>query len=743
MIKALWLLLAAFALSVALFAAGDGSQRRALVIGIDKYNPDLSSVRWQNLDGCVNDAISIKEVLQARYGFNGNDITILKNHEASREIILKEFDNLLKNSSTGDIAVIYYAGHGSQVRNSASSEADKKDESIVPADSYKGALDIRDKELARIFNQFADKGIVLSVIFDCCHSGSIGRGTLSGNPPKLRYLQPDESIDSNDPSSSEPPENKGVLLISASQDFELASEQRDADGNPHGAFTIALLQSLKSLPSTSSVSDIFASVRAILKYNGKKQEPVLAATEVRKRQTLFGIDKASLSGKTLIAVIQNNGSSITLQGGIALGIYPNSIVSRSDPKGKIWQIKVISNEGLNRCTGSLVSGDIAGINPGDLFELKTWCLPENSALRVFIPQSAINYDQLVSVSVLQKKLTETGKYIFIDHLSLNEPLYTLFFDNSNWFTNKPDGELVNLGAQLNEKQIIQNIPEGSSIFISLPPTNEVYQKLIDKFVTANAVNPVPISSNAQYFLSGRWVNGILQYAFIMPQISVQDSSFNNTMPVRTDYFSMKNNLQTLDLFADSLSEAALKLSKIHAWLNLASPPDDGSFPYSLKLQNYNTKEIVLPNQTVRNGDILRFLLATDTANLQEWDGSKRYIYVFSIDSKGTMQLIYPLSGSVENRMPLVDASGSPLLQMKLGNAKIKVTEPFGVDTYIMLATNEPIPNPDVFNQISVISRGDASSGLQNLLNIGSRTRGELITPSDWGIQKVSIRSVPN
>lgn len=722
--------------------AGENAKLRALIIGIDLYNPDLGSVRWQNLDGCVNDAISIKEVLMARFNFNEKGITVLKNQEASRETILKEFDKLFKNSASGDIAVIYYAGHGSQVRNSASSEADKKDESIVPADSYKGAKDIRDKELSRIFNQFAEKGIILSVIFDCCHSGSIARGALSGNPPKFRYLQPDESIDANDPSSPEPPEDKGVLIISASQDFELASEQRDADGNPHGAFTIALLQSLKSLPSTSSASDVFASVRAILKYNGKKQEPVLASTEVRKRQTLFGIDKTNLSGKTLIAVIQTNGSEITLQGGIALNIYPNSILSRDDAKGKTWKIKVTSNKGLNRSIGHLESGDITGIKPGDLFELQTWCLPENSALRVFIPQSALNYNQLVDISILLTKLAKTRNYIIIDDPTQNTPLYTVFYDNSSWYTNKPNGELFNLGVQLDEQQIIQNIPAGSSLYVSLPPTKDVYQKLIEKFRTANAVIPVPVSSNAKYFLSGRWLNGILEYAFIMPQISVQDSAFNNTMPIRTDYFSVKNNQQT-DVCLYSLSEAALKLSKIYAWLNLASPPDDGSFPYNLKLQNYTTREIILPYQTVKNGDILRFLLVADTANLSEWDGSKRYIYVFSIDSKGKMQLIYPLSGSVENRMPLIDTSGSPFLQMNLGNAKIKVTEPFGVDIYILLATNEPIPNPGVFNQEGVKSRGSFSSGLQSLINIGSRTRGELITPSDWGIQRLMIKSVLN
>jgi hypothetical protein len=108
-----------------------------------------------------------------------------------------------------------------------------------------------------------------------------------------------------------------------------------------------------------------------------------------------------------------------------------------------------------------------------------------------------------------------------------------------------------------------------------------------------------------------------------------------------------------------------------------------------------------------------------------------------------MQLLYPRDGSVENRMPQVDDDGRPLREMRLGPKKLFwVGEPLGVDTYVMLVTNEPIPNPDVFNQPGVRTRGAKSTAIQNLLNIGSLTRGELITPAEWGIQKLVIKSKP-
>ncbi len=716
---------------------------RALIIGIDNYNPTGTRGRWQNLDGCINDALSIKEVLQARYGFLPENITLLQNQEAARDKILGGFNNLLMKSAPGDIAVIYYAGHGSQVKNSLSEEDDKRDESMVPADSYLGTKDIRDKELAAMFNKFADKGVILTILYDCCHSGSIGRGPMTNDTPKLRYITGDESYDAMDPSLPVAPEKKGVLIMSASQDFEYASEQYDADGNPHGAFTIALLQSLTTLPVNSSASDLFSSVRAILKYNGKKQEPILAGTEERKKQTLFGIEKGALSGKTLVAVMNVKGSEIILQGGIALGIYIDSELERTIGQASPVKIKITASEGLNRCKATITSGNIADIKPGDLFELKSWSLPEGATLKVYIPESAMDYDQLVTVTQQLYKIAENKKYMLIDDPVKTAPTHAIFYQNGSWFLGLPNMKSIDLGAKPAEKKITDNLPAGAKIYISLPPTPELKNTLIERYKESTAVEPQADTRKAQYYLSGRWHNNQLEYAYILPQVSGQDTAFDLTMPLRTDYFKFENTDSGKTAIADSLVEYSLRLAKIKAWLTLSGPPDDGSFPFNLRLKNAATNQIIYNNQEVKMGDILGLVMETDNENVSSWDGSKRYIYVFNIDCKGKMMLLFPLSGSVENRMPRVDDDGKPFKEMNLGSKTLfKVTEPLGTDTYIMLAANEPIPNPDVLNQPGVITRGPKPTAMQDLLNIGTRTRGELITPSEWGIQKIVVKSKP-
>jgi len=721
-------------------ASASGNQK-AVVIGIDTYNPNGSAGRWMNLDGCANDALSVGQLLMARYGFQNENIKTLLNSEATRENILLAFNDLLSRCETGDVAVVYYAGHGSQVRNSLSEEKDLKDETMVPADSYLGAKDIRDKELALLFNKFADKGVLLTVLYDCCHSGSIGRGLAGINPPKLRHIPEDPAVDAKDPSFTVPPESRGVLIMSASQDFEYASEQIDDNGTPHGAFTIALLQSLSTLPVNASASEIFSSARAILKYNGKTQEPVLAATEERKASTIFGIPRGSLSGKTTAAVLDVSAGKVVLQGGFTIGIYPESILSCT--KGdEFIRLKVNTIDAINKCTAGIIQGDIEKIRPGDLFELENWRLPEGSLLKVYITPSPYSYEQIVAIAKNLNSIGEKNNVVMVADPVADVPSHTVFFSDGSWFMGLPDNAIVNLGAKPDSKTILKNLPEGSKLYISLPPTRELGSALTSRYSEANAVEAVDVSSKAQYFLTGRMGSEGLEYAFFIPQVSIKDPSFGNAMPLRTNYFKISENSSSISTAADSLSDFSLRIAKIKAWLTLSPPPDDGSFPFNLRVKNATTDKFVSGDDPVKVGDILGFYLEVDKEDFGQWDKSKRYIYVFSIDSKGKMDLWFPLSGSVENRGPWFDAQTNIIQLSPLGRPKLlRVTEPCGIDTYIMLATNEPIPNPDVLNQPGVLTRG-AASGFGQLLNIGAGTRGDLITPSEWGIQKVIVKSVP-
>ena len=84
----------------------EAQEQRALVIGIDKYK-GTDRAPFPELDGCKNDAESMKILVSAKYNFPNNQIKELYNDQATRENILKSINDLLDKSRKGDVAFIF------------------------------------------------------------------------------------------------------------------------------------------------------------------------------------------------------------------------------------------------------------------------------------------------------------------------------------------------------------------------------------------------------------------------------------------------------------------------------------------------------------------------------------------------------------------------------------------------------------------------------------------------------------
>ncbi len=262
-VRVLWLLAGLVALPV---GAGE---RRALLVGIDDYSAEglkpaagqetaAGRSEWPDLYGAVNDATAMREMLIARYGFEVKNVLLLIDQEATRASILAAIDrHLILPAGTGDHAVFFFAGHGSQVVNSKSDEPDGMDETRIPADSRLGARDVRDKELRGKFNRILDRGARLTVIFDSCHSGS-----GSKEMPRARRLKPDRRDVADGQDYGQAPENRGALVLAASQDFELAWETLDAEGQDRGAFSLALLRAMRAAGPQESAEHVFQRAEA-------------------------------------------------------------------------------------------------------------------------------------------------------------------------------------------------------------------------------------------------------------------------------------------------------------------------------------------------------------------------------------------------------------------------------------------------------------------------------------------------
>jgi hypothetical protein len=157
--------------NVQLVAAG-GGQVRALVVGINEY----SSRSVPTLKGAVADARDLEATLRAA---GISDLTMLIDSNASRRNFEAAINRLVDVSKAGDLAIISFAGHGSQQPELVKgSEADGMDEVLLLSgfdSAGPGTVQrIIDDEMNHWLSQLNKKQVDVLYIADTCHGG----GTL-------------------------------------------------------------------------------------------------------------------------------------------------------------------------------------------------------------------------------------------------------------------------------------------------------------------------------------------------------------------------------------------------------------------------------------------------------------------------------------------------------------------------------------------------------------------------------------
>ncbi len=141
--------------------------KKALLVGINDY-------KEYPLKGCVNDAKQMKEVLTELFDFESDQIKTLLNKEATRQGIIDGL-HWLAQGGTEAMRVFHYAGHGySLLDTSGDEKLDRTDEALVPYDFSRRNL-ILDDDLQAIYQNKFPKNGNLTLIMDCCHSGTIQR----------------------------------------------------------------------------------------------------------------------------------------------------------------------------------------------------------------------------------------------------------------------------------------------------------------------------------------------------------------------------------------------------------------------------------------------------------------------------------------------------------------------------------------------------------------------------------------
>ncbi|KAL7550533.1 hypothetical protein ACHAWF_013754 [Thalassiosira exigua] len=148
------------------------NQKRALLIGCNyRRSPDAE------LRACHDDVRSVKDFLVNVYGFPEtpdlmNVLLDDKGHQhPTHTNITAAFKRLAEQSKPGDAVFVLFTGHGCRVLDSPIDEtAESYDEAIVPSD-YEGTGIIRDTLFFKTLLAPMKKGVTVTCIIDCCHTG--------------------------------------------------------------------------------------------------------------------------------------------------------------------------------------------------------------------------------------------------------------------------------------------------------------------------------------------------------------------------------------------------------------------------------------------------------------------------------------------------------------------------------------------------------------------------------------------
>lgn len=775
----------AVVLLLVLSAATCAQTKRALLIGIDTYQSKSvaraaikfkdtdgpsrwSTQEWPNLKGAVNDVKAMKALLTSpKFGFSAKEpyMHLLLDEEAKRDQILADMKKYLVDlPNPGDVVVFYYSGHGSLRVNSLSKKELKQgnlplDNTIVPADASTAVFDVRDREIARIFNAALDKGVILTAIFDSCHSGTIARGVPIGTATRARFLPYDprdikEAPDTKDGKEVTAPADRtdnAALIMSAALANQLAIELDFANGS-YGAFTVALIGALEALPADIPAKDLFKRVIVVLKSMGVvDQEPTLDGIEQRRQQPLFG--KGSPTGKLRVASDGEDGDGIALNSGYSdhLGVG-SELVRINNPKdSESLRIKIKSVDGLALSHATIVSPANATVEAGDVFELDKWVPSEKSLLPIWLPPGNLTQQQLQELAPEIQLLKSNPTLTWVDDPARQTPTHLISWDGRQWLLTSSEARLSQfLGATLRADSVVTKLRnQNAKLFVNLPPSTELIKQL--DFNRPDV--PIKILTEPQgalYTLVGTYDGRHLSYSWFrrtaleekatLPPGSVTECAVDSPYPIRSDWISVS---QTDKQNAGQiLADLAVRLDKVYAWLNLPTPPlgdPVSAFPYHLALKRKSDQKY-LSDSRVIEGDTLDLLLKSDEPISPQV--VPRWVYVMAIDCSGKGRLLFP-RGGIENKYPREGASDMEI--SVLGKGHLIITPPFGTETYILLTTNKQLPDPASLNFEGVVKTGvRGNSPLQDLLSNASRgTRGPTSPmPTEWGVQVLQLTSSP-
>lgn len=760
-------------------------QKVALLIGIDTYEPSGTSVRpppgaphvgrfaggveFQNLYGPPYDVADMRALLTSeKFGFAADEahLHVLNGAAATRAAILAAINTyLLDGLNAGDTAVLYMSGHGSLRLNSMGDgqafdldgtgmHAEKLEGTLVTADAYLGADDITSRELRRIFNRIADKGIHLVVILDTCHSGGQARGAaglgliaraLPYDPRDLKQ-KPDTNADGTATTAPEDRGDNPVLVFSAAQRDESAIDVKDATP-PHGLFTSALIEALEGMPAGVSADDVYRRVTISMEHNPQAgdQQPALDGTPARRRQPLFG--GVATAGAAHTAVTMGNDGTPQLDIGPAADVGPGSEFITIAPHAGV-KLRVVKAVSVGRSEVEVVSPPGAKVASGDVAGLSLWKHEPAPTLTFY---AGPHNQTMAEIGQALAAIRGVAARIVSDPAA-ERWTHRVYWNGNAWMVEEhraPASAWAKAaqtmgtslgGPNLDSTVLKAKLGAGAVVWFDAPLARELASGVLnDPNSAATAARDRAV---AAYVLAGAVKGDGVRYAWYRrvgfdgqeqsPQGS-EGCSVDSPYPLRTKWVDVASPEDA----ENELNRYAAGLARLDGWLSLQTAVAGAAdFPYALAMLKDGSTQPLKNGDSTYNGE--HYTLALDGSVDTVVDHS-RWVYVISFDCSGWGEPQFPRNGP-GGKFPAVESGR--LERIPLRGAGFTIGEPYGTDTYVLLTTSTQI-DTSVLSFDAMTRGGNGQDGpLARLLrSTSSGTRGpEVDIPTDWSVQVLTVHS---
>jgi hypothetical protein len=387
----------------------------ALLIAIDNYFesalPDWTY--YPRLGGCVRDVNHVHAFLTDKHRIGLPDDHVIRlsasigagaeppeprSQWPTYANMVAAFQQVTAMARPGDQVYVHYSGHGGRTITAYPylKGANGVDEALVPLDiGNPNAQYLRDIELHTLIQHLVVKGVVLTVVFDCCHSGGATRALTQGThgarargigktDMTVRPLQPivapvaelatawnatTGATRSLKPASGWLLEPSGYTFLAACRANESAYEFPFSGAESNGALTYWMLDTLRSAGPNLSYKQLHDRVLAKVHSQFAAQTPMLQGEgDVR----VFGVERIPAQYAAPVLQVNAAGDVVQLNAGEVQGIkigsrfaiYPLGSADLSDPAASIAEVEVTDVDEVDCFARVVKAPNSAGLDAG-------------------------------------------------------------------------------------------------------------------------------------------------------------------------------------------------------------------------------------------------------------------------------------------------------------------------------------------------------------------------------------------